>query len=221
MFLTRYQPTYQMIRSLIGFASFCLLLSSSVFAQKDPKAQAILDAMSQQYKALKSYQAAFTYANSGSSATGTITVKDNKFRLKLDGQEVFTDGKTMYTYSKEAKEINVQDYESGSASELNPAQIYTVYQKGYTYRYVSEQKQGGRSLDVIELKPTKANNTIGSVRLSIDKANKMIRNWTITDKNGKRTTYTITSFTPNVPAPDALFTFDKSKYPGVEVVDLR
>jgi outer membrane lipoprotein-sorting protein len=96
-----------------------------------------------------------------------------------------------------------------------------VYQKGYTYRYVSEQKQGGRSLDVIELKPTKANNTIGSVRLSIDKASKMIRTWTITDKNGKRTTYTITNFTPNVPAPDALFTFDKSKYPGVEVVDLR
>ncbi|RYF62489.1 MAG: outer membrane lipoprotein carrier protein LolA, partial [Cytophagaceae bacterium] len=33
--------------------------------------------------------------------------------------------------------------------------------------------------------------------------------------------YTITKFTPNAPAPDALFTFDKSKYPGVEVVDLR
>lgn len=221
MLLTHSQPTHSMIRSFIGFTSFCMLLSSAVFAQKDPKAQSILDAMSQKYKALKSYQAAFTYASSGASAKGDITVKDSKFRLKLDGQEVFTDGKTMYTYSKEAKEINVQDYESGSASELNPAQIYTIYQKGYTYRYASEQKQGGRGLDVIELKPTKANNTIGSVRLSIDKDTKMIRNWTISDKNGKRTTYTITKFTPNAPAPDALFTFDKSKYPGVEVVDLR
>lgn len=210
-----------MLRSLIGFTSLLILVSSVVFPQKDPKAQAILDAMSQKYKALKSYQAAFTYASSDASAKGDIIVNGNKFRLKLDGQEVFTDGKTMYTYSKEAKEINVQDYESGSTSELNPAQIYTVYQKGYTYRYVSEQKQGGRSLDVIELKPTKANNTISAVRLSIDKADKMIRNWTITDKNGKRTTYTITKFTPNVPAPDALFTFDKAKYPGVEVVDLR
>jgi outer membrane lipoprotein-sorting protein len=210
-----------MIRLITGL--FCLLiaLSNPAFAQKDPRAQTILDAMSQKYKALKSYQAAFTYASSGANAKGDITVSGNKFRLKLDDQDVFTDGKTMYSYSKEAKEINVQDYESGSTSELNPAQIYNVYQKGYSYRYISEQKQSGRTIDVIELKPTTAKSTISAVRLSIDKANKLIRSWTITDKNGKRTVYTITKFTPNAPAPDALFTFDKSKYPGVEVVDLR
>lgn len=205
--------------------SLAVLMTLPAMAQKDKRAQAILDAMSKRYKALKSYQAAFTYASVGSGASesykGDLTVKDNKFRLKLGGQEVFNDGQTMSTYIKESNEVNVQDYDASANSELNPTQIYTIYKRGFDYRFLKEQKQGGRTQEVIELTPNREKSPIATVQISVDKADKSVRNWLIINKDGKRTTYTITKFTPGINVPDAYFVFDKTKYPGVEVVDLR
>jgi outer membrane lipoprotein-sorting protein len=190
-------------------------------AQKDKRAQTILDAMSNRYQALKSYQASFTYGGAGAAEKGDLTVKEDKFRLAVGGQEVYTDGKTMSTYMKESNEVNVQDYDGNRQGELNPTQIYSLYKKGYNYRFLKEQKQGGRTLEVIELTPTQAKNSITKVQISVDKADKSIRNWVITNKDGKQTSYTITKFTPNVKVSDSYFVFDNSKHPGVEVVDLR
>ena len=205
--------------------SVVLLFTLPVFAQKDKRAQDILDAMSKKYKALKSYQAAFTYASVGAGAKesykGDLTVKGEKFRLILGGQEVFTDGKTMSTYIKESNEVNVQDYDQNQTSELNPTQIYTIYKRGFDYKFLKEQKQGGHTLEVIELKPNREKSPIATIQISVDKADKSVRNWLIVNKDGKRTTYTITKFTPNANVADSYFVFDKGKYPGVEVVDLR
>ena len=210
-----------MMNKIIGIVSVFALLSMPALAQKDKRAQTILDAMSKKYQALKSYQANFAYSGAGGGAKGDLTVKNDKFRLLLGGQEVFTDGKTMSTYIKESNELNVQDYDAGSGSELNPTQIYTIYKRGFDYRYLKEVKQGGRTLEVIELTPNRDKSNIKTVQISVDKADKSVRNWEIVNKDGKRTTYTITKFTPNVNVPDSYFVFDKSRYPGVEVVDLR
>lgn len=213
------------MKKIAWMLSLALIITLPAFAQKDKRAQTILDAMSKKYKSLKSYQAAFTYTSAGAGAKesykGDLTVKNEKFRLQLGGQEVFTDGKTMSTYIKESNEVNVQDYESGSTSELNPTQIYTIYQRGFDYRFLKEQKQGGRTVEVIELTPNRPKSAIATIQISVDKADKSVRNWLIVNKDGKRTSYFITKFTPNVNAPDSLFVFDKAKYPGVEVVDLR
>ena len=198
-----------------------LAVTLPALAQKDKKAQDILDAMSNRYNALKSYQAAFIYTNGGASEKGDLAVKNDKFRLTLDEQDVFGNGKTMSTYLKESNELNVQDYDADSNSEMNPTQIYSMYRQGYNYRFLKEQKQAGRTLQVVELTPTKPKNGIMKVQISVDKADKSIRNWVITNKDGRRTTYTITKFTPNANVPDAYFVFDKTKHPGVEVIDLR
>lgn len=213
------------MKKIAWMLSLAFITTLPVAAQKDQRAQTILDAMSKYYKSLKSYQATFTFASAGGGAKesykGDLTVKDAKFRLLLGGQEIFTDGKTMYTYIKESNEVNVQDYESGNMSELNPTQIYSVYKRGFAYRFLKEQKQGGRTVEVIELTPNRPKSPIASLQISVDKADKSVRNWLIINKDGKRTSYTITKFTPNVNASDALFAFNKAKYPGVEVVDLR
>jgi outer membrane lipoprotein-sorting protein len=195
--------------------------AGSLMAQKDKRAEAILDGMSARYKALSSYQAAFSYTSDRDIYKGDITVKGSMFRLKTAGQEVFTDGKVMSTYVKESNEVNVQDYDASATGDFNPTKIYTMYKKGFTYGYLREQKAAGRTVDVIELKPEKKNTQIANVQISVDRTDKSVRGWQIIDKNGKKTVYTISKFTPNVPLPNGYFVFDKSKYPGVEVVDLR
>lgn len=213
------------MKKLILILSLAFAMTIPAFAQKEKRAQTILDAMSKKYKALKSYQAAFTFASAGGGAKesykGDLTVKNEKFRLLLGGQEVFTDGKTMSTYIKESNELNVQDYDASANNELNPTQIYSIYKRGFDYRFLKEQKQGGRTLEVIELTSNRPKSAIKTVQIAVDKLDKSVRNWLITNRDGKQTSYTITKFTPNVNASDAMFVFDKSKYPGVEVVDLR
>lgn len=207
----------------------CLLLAMSVLApataQKDNRAKTILDAMSKQYQSLKSYQATFSFMTDGGGAKetlkGDLSVKGGKFRLKIGGQDVYNDGKAMYTYVKETNEVNVQDTDNSTASDLNPARIYTIYQRGFIYKFLKEIRQGGQTLEVIELTPEKKDAQVARVQISVDKATKSIKTWQITDKTGKRTTYTISAFKPNVSLPDSYFVFDKGKYPGVEVVDLR
>ncbi|GAB3987289.1 hypothetical protein GCM10028807_06950 [Spirosoma daeguense] len=215
-----------MRKNLIGYLLGSLfLLASPAFAQKDKRAQAILDAMSKQYKSLKSYQASFNYSNTGAGAKesvkGDLMVKGEKFRLALGDQEVFTDGQTMYTYLKESNEMNVQDFEKGNTSELNPTQIYNIYKQGFDYKFLKEQKQGSRTVEVIELTAKRAKSPVSTVQLSVDKVDKSVRNWLIVNKDGSRTTYTITKFTPNANVADTQFIFNKAKYPGVEVIDLR
>ena len=213
------------MKKIAWLLSLTLLLTLPALAQKEKRAQGILDAMSKNYKSLKSYQAAFTYASVGAGAKesykGDLTVLNEKFRLVLGGQEVFTDGKTMSTYIKESNEVNVQDYDKNEVSELNPTQIYTIYKRGFDYKFLKEQKQGGRTLEVIELKPNRPKSPIATIQISVDKVDRSVRNWLIINKDGKRTTYTITKFTPNINVSDSYFVFDKGKHPGVEVVDLR
>ncbi len=115
----------------------------------------------------------------------------------------------------------MQDYDESSTGDLNPTQIYSLYERGYNYKFVKEQKQNGRTVEVVDLTPNTAKSAIATVQISVDKADKAIRSWAIIGKDGKRTTYTITKFVPNVDAPDSLFVFNKAKHPGVEVVDLR
>jgi len=213
------------MRKMIVCTLLAMVVLAPAMAQKDNRAKTILDAMSKQYQSLKSYQAVFSFTTEGGGAKetlkGDLSVKDGKFRLKLGGQDVYSDGKAMYTYVKETNEVNVQETDNSTANDLNPARIYTMYQRGFTYKFLKETKQAGRTLEVIELTPDKKDAQVARVQISVDKITKSIKNWRITDKTGKRTTYTISAFKPNIVLSDSYFVFDKGKYPGVEVVDLR
>ncbi len=217
--------THPLSRFVSCFLSLSLVLLMPAMAQKDKRAQDILDAVSKKYGSLTAYQATFTYGTVNGKAkesyTGDLAVKGTRFRLKMNGQDVFSDGKTVSTYVKETNEVNVQDYEAGAMGDINPAKIYSIYKKGFNYTFLREEKQKGRKLEVVVLTPEKKNTQVASVQITVDKADKSIQSWQTTDKSGKVTTFQIGKFTPNAALADGFFVFDKSKYPGVEVVDLR
>jgi outer membrane lipoprotein carrier protein len=191
---------------------------------QDPKAGAVLDAMSKKYKALGSFQATFTYMIEGKpkeTMKGDVTVKGTKFRLKLAGQEIYNNGQTVTTFVKETNEANISTYEPGD-NDINPAKIYSIYKKGYKYKYIAQQKQGASTVEIIELTPENKAAQVKNLNITIDAKDKSVKSWKITDKSGKKTTFKIDTFKPN-PAgvDDKYFAFDKAKYPGVEIVDLR
>ena len=64
----------------IAFISFILLSTTgSLMAQKDKRAETILDGMSARYKALNSFQASFSYKADRETYKGDISVKEKCF----------------------------------------------------------------------------------------------------------------------------------------------
>ena len=198
------------------------LSATSASAQGDKKSSAILEAMSNKYQKIKSFKAVFTYTpEGGKPLKGEATVKGTKFRLKMAGQEIFNDGKLMATYIKETNEVNLQDFDPTATGDLDPTKIYTAYKKGFKYAFLKEQKEGAKSLEVVELTPTKKDSQVNKVQIAVNKADKSINSWTIFQKNGQEVTYKVNEFQPDVAVADTYFAFNAKQYPGVEVVDLR
>lgn len=214
------------MKKYLALLAFSVSLTSVATAQQDPKAGKILDQMSAKYQAMKAFKATFTQTLENDAAkvkenlSGDITVSGQKFRLKMSGQEVINNGQTMWTYMKAENEVNISDYEPED-QEISPSQIYTLYKKGYKYAYVQEAKEAGEAVDVIDLSPEDRNNPVYKVRLKVGKTDKAVKSWQMFKKNGNRYTYRISKFQPNVPVDATTFNFDKTKYKGVKVIDLR
>ncbi len=216
-----------------------LMAASSItgaFAQKDAQAKAILAEVSKKYKTYDVVKTNFMYtlespqANIKETQTGTLLAKSksNKFKVTLFtqgkppviAQELISDGKEQWTYLKKDNEVQLNDV-SSNEDALNPAHIFTIYEKGFNYIYTGEVKQYGTVYQTIDMTPTDSKKNFFKVRLMIDKAKKQIYSALIFDKNGNKYTYTMQTFSPNVNVSDAVFAFDVKAHPGVEVVDLR
>jgi outer membrane lipoprotein-sorting protein len=207
-------------------AVLLLVLVKATFAQYDPKALEILEAMGEKYKSIPSYEANFSWVltndveNVKEEFKGKLTVKGDKYRISLPEQEVINNGVTVWTYLPEVKEVNIDNYDKNSG-DINPLKIYEIYQKDFKYLYIQDKTEGGVACEEIDLVPEKKDAQYFKIKLLIKKKDKVIQSLTMFDKGGNRYKYTITRFVPNATVEDTYFTFDPKKHPGVEVIDLR
>ena len=213
------------MKKLMYLLVFLFVCVSSAFAQKEKRAAEILDAMSQKYKAIPAFKAQFSYTlespSTGVNETykGDLAVKGTKYHLNMGEQEIINNGSTVWTYLKEANEVNISDYEPDE-DEISPSKIFTIYKQGYKYAFLEETKEAGQIYEVVELTPEDKTKQVFKVRLTVNKKDKSMRSLKVFEKNGNRYLYTVQKFTPTE-IDDNYFAFDKSKYKGVEVIDLR
>lgn len=211
----------------VGLLLFLVTLISNTYAQTDAQANAILAGVSKKFKSFDVVKTEFSYtiknpqANINETQNGTLFVKSrlNKYKVILANQELISDGKVQWTYLKNDNEVQLSGIDL-TANALNPAQIFTIYDKGFKSVYLGDTKINGIVYQNIELAPL-ADRSFSKIKLRIDKQQKQISNIIVYDKNGNVYTYLIKSFAPNVKVADTLFSFDAKKYPGVDVVDLR
>ncbi|PST83494.1 gliding motility protein [Pedobacter yulinensis] len=197
-------------------------------AQSDTKAKAILAEVSKKYRSYDVVKSDFTLTVSNAKTKakqtqqGTLLVKanSNKYKVSMPGQELISDGKSQWTYLKDDKEVQVSDADN-SSDALNPAKIFTIFERGFKPAYTGQKKLGTKVYELIDLVALDARKPFSKIKLTVDKAGKQISNVVLYDKNGNTYTYNVRSFTPNVKVPETAFAFDAKKHPGVEVVDLR
>ena len=216
------------IYTVLAFAAAVLSAGAQTNPTKnDPDAKKILDKVSAKFKTFKSPQAAFSYQVENaqgkvlSTKKGTVVMQGNKYHVTMSGMEIFSDGKTSWNYDKSANEVTVNGVD-GSGSAMTPQKLFTnFYDKDFYYKLNGEKKISGKTVQEIEMTPTDKTRPFHKIYVYVDKAANTIYSARFLEKSGNRYSYTISSLKPNAAASEAQFAFDKKRYPGVEVVDLR
>jgi len=208
-----------------------LIIASSLtvlFAQDDAKAKGILDEVSKKTKAYTSIKADFTITNQpadknkkADTQNGSLLLKGDKYKLQIKGQEVISDNKKIWTYLKDANEVQINDVDPKADDALNPSKIFTLYEKGYKYKYSKEDVLDAKPVHVIDLFPANPDKAkFHTAKLFVDKTDKRIVSVKMMMKDGSTVTYSIKTFESNQPVADNSFMFDAKAHPGVEVVNL-
>ncbi|MBO7586878.1 MAG: outer membrane lipoprotein carrier protein LolA [Bacteroidales bacterium] len=156
-----------------------------------------------------------------SSSQGDFALRGDKYHAVYAGQEFFCDGVTVWNYQKATNEVSIYEYDAEDDDNLlNPKLLLKNWEKNFRAKYIRDEFINNVSVALVDLTP-KVTQSFYRIRLYINKSNKQILRVAMYEKDNTVYTYYIEQFTPNATLPDALFTFDKSKYPGVEVNDMR
>mgnify|MGYP002713022751 CR=1 FL=1 len=215
----------EMIKKLI-FGMLSVLAVNIAMAQYDQEAKKILDGMSAKYKAIPSFKANidYTMVNKADGVNdtfkGSIAIKGDMYSLKMGGQEVMNNGKTVWTYLPDDNEVNIDNH-NAEAGDITPSTIYTIYKDGYKYILLTPITADGKKYDVVDLVSDNKDAQFYKIRLEIAQSDKTLRKFTMYDNEGSEYSYTITNFDPSVNLKDSDFEFDLAKHKDVEVIDLR
>lgn len=204
-----------------------MALMASAQVKNDPAAKAILDAVSAKFKTFSTVQATFSYkvengaGKALSNKSGTIMLKGTKYRVSFGGQEIFCNGTIVWNFDKAANEVTISKLDASSGM-ITPQKLFTnFYDNDFLYMLNGEKKLGSKTLQEIEMTPVDKSKPFHKVYVQVDKTAKTIYSTKVLENAGNRYTYTISTMKTNKPLADNLFVFDKTKYPGVEEVDLR
>lgn len=197
--------------------------------EQDPKAKAILDEVSKVTKAYKTISAdvIFTIFDKSKKTVDKpqnwkVQVKGQKFRLEIPGTLIVCDGKTLWNYNKDAKEVTIKNFDPNN-EEQNPSTIFTMYETGYKYKYNKEETVAGVVCQEIDLYPAikPEKKKFHTVKLLINKVKKQIVQLKMMMKDGGTQVYDIKSMKANTEMPDNNFVFDLKGFKSDQINDER
>ena len=218
---------------LTVFSACTIYAQQQSSAVADPEAGAILEKAAARYKSLKGIDADFVlttirpklkpedpdskYTNDDK---GKLYMKGNKFKIVINGNEVYCDGKTIWSYSPRSKEIQINDYEE-SKEVFSPTKIFSVTKEGFSYQIKEKKVYAGKNVTVIELAPQNKKVSFFKIDVGIDDATSDVMESKVYEKSGIRYIYKINKLNTTNALTDDFFVCEPKKYPGAKVVDLR
>ena len=205
-----------------SLTTILIAFSSTLFAQ-DQLAKDVLDRLSATTKSYKNMTIGFDFVfenknqNINEKQKGILVLQEEMYRLEMEEQIIINNGESQWIYLADMNEVQIMDHDP-EEQVMSPKKMFTIYEKGYKYSYVSTESEKGKRLQIIDLFPEESGDYM-KVTLAVDAAKNQIHKITILDKNGGTYSYLITSFKSNITVVP--FTFNTSNYPGIEIIDLR
>lgn len=212
------------ISALVGIL---VLLTGT--ASTTAQSGSVLDKVTAQYNTYKTLKADFTFRyfrneqdKTGQSEQGKLLLDqaDGKYRISTASQELISDGKSQWAVLKDADEVQITEVGAQEGS-ITPFNIFSFFKQGFTQQQLADVREGNLSLAVIELTPTDNRRNYNKIQVRVVKSTHQLHDVTIYDKNKSRYSYSIKNLSANPALAPESFVFNKSEFPGMEIVDLR
>lgn len=198
---------------------FLLILSNivslNIIAQN---AEDFLNSVIEKNKSYDDISIVFNYnvinkeAGYNESMTGFASIKGNFYILNVDGQEMISDGKTLWTHLIDDEEVLISEVTEDNNS---PLAIIESFSQNISVNFIENNTE----IKAIEIKENEGEN-FERIILTTDK-DLRIKKIHAYIGDGNELVYSITEFKTNQNLPDSMFTFNGSLYPNVEVIDMR
>ncbi len=206
---------------------FSIILSiisiSTIFAQKSTDAEALIINLLNTLKSTP-FRTEFTLsvgqknAVNSQSMSGKFIMQGKKFHIDSDIVKVWYDGKTQWGLNTEANEVSITEPTEQELIETNPLTILGAYKSKCNTRF---SKTKSARYDIVELVSKVKNDNFTLIEVRIDKVSKNPFSVAVTEKNGNISLLTLTNYQKGIKVTDSDFIFDKLKFKGVIVNDLR
>lgn len=215
------------------FSAFILSAQEKPKSYNDDESELLLKKVAAKYQVYKNIKADFqllaiqpkikptdSEAKLTDTIKGSITLSGDKFRISMKGQEIFCDGKNLWTYSIADKEVQISLFEE-SDEVFSPAKIFSFYQDGYSHQMRDRKTFAGKKVAVVELSPINKKVSYFKIDAGFDEATSNLLEAKVYSKNGARYIYQILKEKVNQELSTDYFSFDTKKYPSVRIEDLR
>lgn len=208
-----------LILALIG-------MTAVVFAQSSTPSKEILDKAYTAYTASKgvgfdfSFQTVDTSGKALPPQKGSAMAKGNSFRLSMPEMITWFNGKTQWVLLKSTNEVNISNPTPSEIASVSPMALLSMYQSGYQLKQPTTQTIAGKRAWVIAMTPT-TKSDFRQITVAIDTRTYQILQVKSVLQNGMRSEVNIGAYNAKNNFPDAIFSFSKSNYPEVEIIDLR
>ena len=225
------------MKKLSVFAVCLLFISGLMFAQpttatktatNDPKATTLLDKVKKLYAGYSgletNFELSFKQAEQKKEDVqkGKLYQQGDKYRAEVGNQLFISDGQTVW--QKLDNTVVIKKAANTSSSELlSPRDLIKIYEnKEYTYVIQDETAESwSKKATIIIFKPNNRRNEFTQIRVAIDQKTNNIVSLTTSGRDQSRMKLSMDAPTVNKTYPTTYFTFDKSKYPNIQVEDMR
>lgn len=206
-----------MIKGLLSLFIPLMLMAAPCANAANPAAKTAFDNMVSAMKKHPSLEIVFSLWHNGNSSTGSMDIAANRFYLSTPDMKVWYDGKTQWTYSQAAREVDITTPTADELAQTNPLSILNSLERNFTLRRLDAPA----TVDKIELLPKTKNPDLSSVTLTIDAKTHLPKEIAIKNSRGGVLSIKISSIKGGKNKPVSTFRFNPATYPGVDIVDLR
>ena len=186
----------------------------------DENATAALKKASDRFNQNVSFTVTATTYDSQRKKTGSqsaeVRYNKGRYRLVTASQELISDGTTVWHWNKQANEVTVNNMGTDDIDLMNPGRLLANYDQSFKAKYIRTDDDGSA---VIDLQPRSAR-SYHKIRLFINEESGLLKRMEVHKFDSSREVYEISDFKRTANAASQ-FTFDATKHPGVEIIDMR
>ena len=194
-----------------------ILLSIKVSAQS---AEEFLNSVIEKNKSYEDISIIFNYRygnkeDVSKKMKGYAYMKGESYLLKIDGQEMISDGSTLWTYLIDEQEVMISDVNEDNNN--SPLAIINSFSENVNVSFEHCSDADLTHLLITENEAT----TFKNISLYVKNKDLKIHEININNLDDSYLIYSVESFHTHQNLPDGMFIFDEKIHPNVEVIDMR